>query len=56
MVFDATIRPSGRVGLQPGAGMKRFTHPGQPERRRRGIVHVQRAVVLQGALEEVAGR
>jgi hypothetical protein len=25
MVFDATIRPMGRVGLEPGAGLKRFT-------------------------------
>jgi hypothetical protein len=25
MVFDATIRPTGRVGLEPGAGLKRFT-------------------------------
>ena len=24
MVFDATIRPLGRVGLLPGAGLKRF--------------------------------
>lgn len=47
MVFDATIRPAGRVGLEPGAGLKRFTVCGQPERGMRGMVYAARAVVLQ---------
>jgi hypothetical protein len=44
MVFDATIRPSGRVGLQPRAGMKRFTLAGQPDLRAHGIVYAVLAV------------
>ncbi len=31
MVLDATIRPAGRVGLEPGAGLKRFMDSGQQE-------------------------
>ena len=47
MVFDATIRPSGQVGLEPGAGMKRFTLSDQPHGRMHGIVYARSAVALQ---------
>lgn len=48
MVLDATIRPTAQVGLQPGAGLKRFTVPDQPDGEMRGIVYADSAVVLQG--------
>lgn len=47
MVLDATIRPTGRVGLQPGAGLKRFTPSGQSDAKGAGIMYARRAVVLQ---------
>jgi hypothetical protein len=59
MVLDATIRPSGQVGLQPGAGLKRFTLFGQPDVSMHGIVYAALAVVLHRVctlvLEVVAG-
>jgi hypothetical protein len=52
MVFDATIRPSGRVELQPGAGLKHFTLVGQPDRGMYGIVCSSLCGLVLG---EVAG-
>jgi hypothetical protein len=52
MVFDATIRPTAGVGLQPGAGLKRFTVRSQSGARKRGIVHAGGAVALQACLGE----
>lgn len=46
-VFDATIRPSGRVGLEPGAGLKRFTALSESDGRMHGILYAGRAVALQ---------
>jgi hypothetical protein len=51
MVFDATIRPLGHVGLQPGAGMKRFTPRGQSTSKMHGVMHARRAVVWAWALD-----
>ena len=50
MVFDATIRPTGRVGLLPGAGLKRFTPSGQSDAACPGIMYAHRAVVVQRLL------
>jgi hypothetical protein len=47
MVFDATIRPTGRVGLEPGARLKRSTRMSEWQQRSAGIVYAGRAVVLQ---------
>jgi hypothetical protein len=47
MVFDATIRPLGGVGLLPGAGLKRFMGMGEWEGTLWGIQHAALAVVLQ---------
>jgi hypothetical protein len=47
MVLDATIRPSGQVGLQPGAGLKRFAATNQWDVKLHGIVYAPRAVALQ---------
>lgn len=47
MVFDVTIRPPGQVGLEPGAGLKRFTLRSLSDDRMHGIVYAGRAVVLQ---------
>jgi hypothetical protein len=44
MVFDATIRPPGLVGLEPGAGLKRFTPRGQSPATMHGMGHASRAV------------
>jgi hypothetical protein len=51
MVFDATIRPSGQVGLLPGAGLKRFWLRGQSDAITAGIMYAGRAVALQWFLE-----
>lgn len=51
MVFDATIRPSGQVGLQPGAGLKRFQLTSQSDAHVSGIMYAGRAVALQWLLE-----
>jgi hypothetical protein len=50
MVFDATIRPSSPVGLEPGAGLKHFTTRGLSDKRIPEIVYAPRAVVLQWLL------
>jgi hypothetical protein len=50
MVFDATIRPSGPVGLEPGAGLKHISLPVQSDTETLEIVYAGRAVVLQWLL------
>lgn len=47
MVFDATIRPLGLVGLLPGAGLKRFMGASEWEGSLRGTEHAALAVALQ---------
>lgn len=55
MVFDATIRPTGQVGLEPGAGLKRFTPSSEWDGRAVGIMYADRAVVLQWFLGRRGG-
>jgi hypothetical protein len=50
MVFDATIRPSGPVGLEPGAGLKHIPLPVQSHVVTHEIVYAGRAVARQWLL------
>lgn len=60
MVFDATIRPSGRVYLQPRPGLKQVDAGGQWADEAQERVHGALAVVVHGVgghvEEAVAGR
>lgn len=48
MVFDATIRPSGRVDLQPRPGLKQMEPGGQWGQEAKETVHGALAVVVHG--------
>jgi hypothetical protein len=48
MVFDATIRPSGRVDLQPRPGLKQMEPGGQWAEEAQETVHGALAVVVHG--------
>lgn len=50
MVFDVTIRPTGRVGLQPVGGLKRFTRAGLWDVKTVVVVYAAHAVALQRLL------